>query len=242
MKTFLRARSGQLAIALVATVLGMMLAFQFRVQQRISKDIPYQRAEVLATTLSQVQKERDKLRDELDTLRSQVAKGSGDPGLTKPLEDQLKATRLVAGLVDVKGPGVIVTLDDSKRPRQQNEDPNVFLLHDDDLLKVVNELRAAGAEAISVNGQRLIGTSEIRCAGPTVSINNTQTAPPVEIRAIGDPQTLESALKLRGGVIESLSFWGIQVQIKKQDSVLVPAYKGSLKFTFAQPTEKEAGR
>ena len=242
MKTFLRARSGQLAIALVCTVLGMMLAFQFRVQQRISKDIPYQRAEALATTLKQVQDERNKLRDELDTIRAQVAKGSGDPSLTKPLEDQLNATRLAAGLVDVKGPGVIVTLDDSKRPRQPNEDPNVFLLHDDDLLKVVNELRAAGAEAISVNGQRLIGTSEIRCAGPTVSINNTQTAPPVEIRAIGDPQTLESALKLRGGVIESLSFWGIQVQIKKQEGVLIPAYKGSLKFTFAQPAGKEAGR
>ena len=114
----------------------------------------------------------------------------------------------------------------------------MYVIHDDDILKVVNELRAAGAEAVSINGQRLIGSSEIRCAGPTLSVNNVRSSAPFEIRAIGEPKNLENALKMRGGVMETLKVWGIQMEIKSSDSVYVPAYKGSLKHEYAHETEE----
>jgi uncharacterized protein YlxW (UPF0749 family) len=140
-----------------------------------------------------------------------------------------------AGLLPVQGLGIIVTIDDSKRPTKPGENPNLYLIHDDDILKVINELWAAGAEAMSINDQRLIASSEIRCAGPTLSVNNTRYSPPYEIRAIGDPQTLESALRLRGGVVETLQFWGIQVSVKRENVVKVPAYKGVFRFQYAKP-------
>ena len=99
---------------------------------------------------------------------------------------------------------------------------------------MVNELRAAGAEAISLNGQRLIGSSEIRCVGPTVLVNERRLAAPFVISAIGNPQTLESSLKLRGGVIDNFKFWGIRADVVQSDKVRVPAFKGNRTFEFAK--------
>lgn len=223
--------SAQLAVAVVCVVLGVMLALQFRVQQDIKSTLPYQRSEELTQMIKDLEVERDKLRAEVTALRN------GAPGSS----DELSRARIQAGLSDMAGPGIVMTMNDSKKPSQPNEDPNLFLIHDDDVLKVINELRAAGAEAISINGQRVVAMTEIRCAGPTISINHTLTAPPLEIRAIGDPTTLENALRMRGGVIESLSLWGIEISLRRDQAVQVPAYNGSMQLNFAKPVVKGSG-
>lgn len=226
-------KQGQFAIALVCVVLGIMLAVQFRTTQDIKSSIPYQRVEDLSQRLSQTEKERDALAKQVQDLK----RTSGVEAASKEFD----MVRMGAGVVAMEGPGIIVTIDDSKRPSKPGENPNLYLIHDDDILKVINELWAAGAEAISINEQRLIASSEVRCAGPTLSVNNSRYSPPYEVRVIGEPTTLENALKMRGGVIETLQFWGIQVTIKKQDIVMVPAYKGAFRFEFAKPV-KEGGR
>lgn len=223
-------KQGQVAIAMVCVVLGIMLAVQFRTTRDIKASVPYQRVEDLSRQLSKVEKERDALLSEVYALRN----ASGYQAYTR----ELQQVKMAAGLMPVQGPGVVVTIDDSKRPTKPGENPNLYLIHDDDILKVINELRAAGAEAISINGQRLVASSEIRCAGPTLSVNNTRYSPPYEISAIGEPKTLESSLKLRGGVVETLQFWGIQVSVKIQDLVKIPAYKGAFQFQYAKPEEE----
>jgi len=133
-------------------------------------------------------------------------------------------------------------MDDSTKPVKAGENPNLYVIHDDDLLRVINELRAAGAEAISVNGQRLTGISEIRCAGPTLSVNNVRSSAPFEIRAIGDKKSLENSLRMRGGVVETLSVWGIQLDITVSDDVYIPPYRGSIRQNYARETkEREEG-
>lgn len=229
----LKLRQGQAAIALVCVVLGFMLAVQFRTAQDIRSSIPFQRIEDLSQRLSQTEKERDTLLKQIYELRQTTSSESA----TKESEN----IRMGAGVVAVEGTGLVVTIDDSKRLSKPGENPNLYLIHDEDMLKVINELWAAGAEAISINGQRLIATSEIRCAGPTLSVNNTRYSPPYEILVIGEPQTLENSLKMRGGVIETLQFWGIQVSVKKQDVVQVPAYKGTFRFEYAKPI-KDGGK
>ena len=226
-------KQGQIAIAAVCVVLGIMLAVQFRTTQDIRASIPFQRVEDLSQRLSQTEKERDALVKEVHQLR-QTANHEIP-------SKEMEVLKMGAGVTAVQGPGVIVTIDDSKRPTKPGENPNLYLIHDDDILKVINELWAAGAEAVSINEQRLIASSEIRCAGPTLSVNNTRYSPPYDIRAIGEPQTLETALKMRGGVIETLQFWGIQVSVKKVEIAKVPAYKGAFRFDFATPV-KEGGK
>lgn len=225
-------RQGQAAIALVCVVLGVMLAVQFRTTQDVRTSIPYQRVEDLSRRLSLSEKERDALAKEVHQLRQSTTLGVGT--------EELQAVKMAAGLLAVQGPGVIVTIDDSKRPSKPGENANLYIIHDDDILKVINELSASGAEAISINEQRLVATSEIRCAGPTLSVNNVRYSPPYEIRAVGDPKTLENALKMRGGVIETLQFWGIQITIKKQESIVIPAYKGAFRFEYGQPVKEGA--
>ena len=118
---------------------------------------------------------------------------------------------------------------------QENQD-NIYILHDSDILLVVNELKDAGAEAISINGERLTALSEIRCVGSVVSVNNVRISTPFIINAIGDSDTLESALLFRGGVVSELMNYGFEFDIKKMDSVTVPAYKGAISFKYATPT------
>ena len=146
-------------------------------------------------------------------------------------DDELK---FLACKVAVEGEGVIITMNDSTDTAKNGENQNLYVIHDDDILRVINELRAAGAEAISINGQRLTATSEIRCAGPTLSVNNIRSAAPFEISAIGDKKNLANAVKMRGGVAETLSVWGIALDIKISDKILIPAYNGTTKNLYAK--------
>jgi len=228
-------RGGLWAIALVSMVLGVMLAVQIKAQRNIGSPLSFERSEEISVMLQQAEQERDLLRQEVTSLRQKLAGAAEGQQSAQAMQDALVQSEIMAGTVPVKGPGVRLILDDSKVPSQPGEDPNLFVLHDDDLLKVVNELRAAGAEAISINGQRLVARSEIRCAGPTISINNTRTAPPVEVLAIGDPNILESALRMRGGVLDQLSFWKIDIKLSKVQEVTIPAYSGPLQFVYAKP-------
>ena len=224
-------RQGQAAIALVCMVLGVMLAVQFRTTQDVNSSIPYQRVEDLSRRLNETEKERDALAKEVHQLRQSAT-------LHNESKEMEETIRMAAGLLAIEGPGVVLTIDDSKRPSKPGENPNLYIIHDDDILKVINELLAAGAEAISINEQRLIATSEIRCAGPTLSVNNVRYSPPYEIRAVGDPKNLENALKMRGGVIETLQFWGIQIAIKKQEKINIPAFKGAFRFEYGQAVKE----
>ena len=223
-----KVRKGSWSIALVCVLLGFMIAVQFKTTRQRDASVSMQRVEDLSARLTEVEKERDDLKEQVDTLKATGGTSAGDDTL-----------RMRAGLTALTGQGVIVRLDDSTVKAKAGENPNLYLIHDDDLLKVINELRAAGAEAISVNGQRLLGTSEIRCAGPTLSVNNVRSAPPFEVRAIGDADSLEQALKMRGGVAETLKVWGIQLEIQKTSDVYIPPYKGGLSYTYAQETEEQ---
>lgn len=149
-------------------------------------------------------------------------------------DDELK---FLSCTVPLEGEGIIIRLNDSSKTAKPNENQNLYVIHDDDILRVINELKAAGAEAISINGQRLTAISEIRCAGPTLSVNNVRSAPPYEISAIGEKKTLENSVKMRGGVEDTLKIWGIQIEIETKDKIYIPAYKGTARHSYAKIAE-----
>ena len=222
---------GKVPITLVCLVLGIMLAVQFRTTAEISSTVRYQRVEDIVRQITQVEKERDALLNEVRQLRESKTGGTAS--------EQIARIKAGAGLVPLEGPGVIVTMDESKVASTPGKNPNLFLIRDEDILKILNELRAAGAEAIAINGQRLVASSEVRTTGNGLSVNNKSIASPFEIRAIGEPSTLENALRLRGGAIETLQVWGIQISVKKETSLRVPAYNGVFRFEHAKPTQDE---
>lgn len=230
----LKGKQANILLFIVCVILGTMLSTQFRSAEQARNTIAQERADNLVEKLKAAEKENKVMADKLKTLEEQ----SGNETLAKEIQS-LKAK---AGELPMTGPGIKVTVDDSKVVHKPGENPNLYIIHDDDLLRLINELRAAGAEAISINTERLLDVSEIRCAGPTVSVNNNRFSPPYVIIAIGKPDTLDSALRLRGGVIETLKFWGISVEVEKNENLTVPAYKGTRHYEYAKTkAEKEEG-
>lgn len=223
-------KHAKIMVMIVAAILGFMLATQIKTTER-QKTINVQRAEELTERLRIVEQQRDDLAKEIERLQ---ANSSNDA-----LETEVERLKEFAGEVPLEGKGIQLILDDSKVTAQVGENPNLYIIHDDDLLRVINELRAAGAEAISINGERLVSTSEIRCAGPTLSVNNNRSAPPYVILAIGNPSNLASALKLRGGVLDTFKFWGIQAELTMPEVVKIPAFKGRRTFEYAQAAEED---
>lgn len=214
-------KQGRWAIAAVSMVLGIMLVTQYRMTQTITENnVHLQRAGDLALQLNAAQKERDELRAQLEKIKK---------GTTDDVNSDYSVLKQRAGLTTVSGTGVVVTINDSKVPVKDNENPNLYLIHDEDILRIVNELRAGGAEAIAINDQRLIGVSEVRCAGPTIMVNGKVFAPPFVIKAIGDPKTLSAALTMRGGIVDTLKYWGIELKIQKENQVVVPDFNGTFR-------------
>ncbi len=216
---------GKLIIALVFAVLGFMLSVQYKTTEQ-QRSVRIDRVEDLSERLKAMEAENKQLIEENEKLRK-----DDENQATNPNQERL---HVMAGATTVVGEGIEIVLDDSNIPKKANENPNLYIIHDEDLLRVLNELRAAGAEAISLNDQRIVATSEIRCAGPTVSVNNVRSAPPYVIKAIGEPKTLTSAMRLRGGVEETFKFWGIQVKIKEDKNLEIPALKTARNFTYAK--------
>ncbi|MDO4179330.1 MAG: DUF881 domain-containing protein [Phascolarctobacterium sp.] len=216
---------GKLTVAAVFMVLGFMLSAQYRVTES-QKSVRRERVEDLTDRLKAQEAENKKLQKEIEDFKKNAASNIS--------ESELGHLHLLAGTTPVSGKGVEIVLDDSKIPLKAGENPNLYILHDEDLLRVLNELRASGAEAISMNEQRIVSTSEIRCAGPTVSVNNVRVAAPYSLKAIGEPKTLSSALRIKGGVVDTFQFWGIQVKISESDNVKIPALKVRRGIEFAK--------
>ena len=219
------------SITFIFVIVGFIISTEL--QQEENENVsPEQQIEELSLKLFKVEKERNDLQRKLSMLQEEYDI-SPEELLT------MEELRMKAGLTALEGNGVIVRMDDSNRDVRAGENPNLYVIHDEDLLRIVNELRAAGAEAISINGQRLIATSEIRCAGPTLSVNNVRSAPPFEIIAIGDKNSLENSIKMRGGVEDALSVWGIQIEVQSVENVYIPPYSGNFRHIFARVVEEK---
>jgi len=222
---------GGWSITVVCAIIGFMLAVQFRSVRDSQSAVPNQRLEELSGRLIQVEEERDELAKQLEILQRE-SNAAASNEIVSELQIQAGATAL-------QGEGIILRMDDSTRVAKSGENPNLYLIHDDDILRVINELKAAGAEAVSINGQRLIATSEIRCAGPTLSVNNVRSSPPYEIRAIGDRKSLENSITMRGGVAETLKVWGIQLEVTPAADVYIPPFKGTVKRVYSHVVDEK---
>mgnify|MGYP000938786437 FL=1 len=223
-------RNWQVSIALVCILLGIFLVAQLRTQQA-KGPASLGRLDAISELYKHSEEQRELLELEVAKLREQLTEQ--EKASESAVAEELQKLRILSGLTSLSGPGIVLTLDDSKLKGNEDAPADMYLIHYEDLLLVVNELFAAGAEAVSINGQRIITTSEIRCAGPTILVNSTRVTPPFEILAIGDAQTLQSSLEMRGGVLEPMRPWGIQISITQKDQITVPPYKGTINFKYA---------
>lgn len=172
------------------------------------------------------------LRGEVADAQRQVARRSQ---LDRADADAAATLAMQAGTVAVEGKGLTVTLNDSSRTPETEENAGAFRIHDSDLQLVVNALFAAGAEAVAVNDSRLVATTPIRAAGDTIVVNFRPLSPPYKVSAIGADRTgfEDSEIARRFGRWRKLFGLGFSVQ---QRELTVPAYAGRVAITSAQPS------
>jgi len=235
----MRSTAGKISIMGICLLVGILLAVQFKTSTNYGANLRESRVDELAFRNSTLTEEKEALSKEVISLREKLTNATSESQLTADLQAELKKANMTAGLVPVYGPGIVVTLNDSPRAIKTGDDPNALLVHDIDILNIVNEMRASGAEAIAVNDQRITAMSEIRCAGTTILVNWNKVAPPFVIKATGNPQLLESGLSIRGGKLEELKSFGLQTQLVKNDYIEIPAYNGVIKYEYTKPQENE---
>ena len=205
-----------IAFTIVCIILGIMLSWQFKSidSNREIIKLENKRASELMDDLLSEKRIREDLEKKLNKLETELksyqdVKGRID-GESSYLEKQLNDAKLFAGLENVKGEGIIVTIESD------------ILVIDEDILSIINELRASDAQAISVNDERIIATSEVRRAGKYIMINGRQVHSPYVIKAIVDPHKAEQALKMSGGVMDQLELFKLEVTIEKSDNIVIP--------------------
>ncbi|MER3397284.1 MAG: hypothetical protein C4315_01875 [Chloroflexota bacterium] len=221
---------GRPPVLLALSLIGLALATGYRLSTqsletaRDAGDVSAVAAQLeaeqrrLQNRLGELQAERDRLRS-----RAQGPQ-EGLSGLLAELISQ----QVLAGTVGLTGPGVVVVLDDSPRRPLRGEDPTLYLVLDSHLRDVVNLLWQGGAEAVAINGERLVVSSSIYAAGGTIVVNAARLAPPYEIVAIGPPE-LETLLKAPDRLTQlkaRVQNYGLQFTVRRVPEVTVPPYKG----------------
>ncbi|NLJ41264.1 MAG: DUF881 domain-containing protein [Clostridiales bacterium] len=231
-----KSNTGRFALTLVSLILGLMLAAQFKNVQRIGGNVSRQRTEELTEYIKKLEFDNEGLSNRIQEFEG-IIKDYETASQDETLVNELTKVKTQAGLLAMEGPGVVITVDnlfiDSWDGGQVVQN-----VHYDDLLRLVNELNAAGAEALAINNERVIATTEIRNAGDYIVINTNRHNAPFTITAIGNPENLEAALKLLGGVVDNLSQI-LDIRIKTEAKVTIPKYERTLNYKYAQPIQEK---
>mgnify|MGYP004632622541 CR=1 FL=1 len=174
-------------------------------------------------SLQRAEKELEKERESATSNNSELA----------DLENQIKKANLILGNTDVTGEGIIVTLTDGKGDPSAIDQSN-YLVHAENILQVVNEMKNAGAEAIAINGERIVSTSAISCDGNVIVVNGKKINSPIQISAIG-LQELLSTLNRPGSTLEYFkNNSGKIVDFKKNSNIEIPKFTGVISFKYAK--------
>ena len=167
----------------------------------------------------------------LTRLREDVTKNNK---LSDEQRKKIDNNNTILGLTKVTGKGVQIVLKDGEENKKAGStlEASQTIVHDVDILEIINVLRNAGAEAISINGHRIIATSPISCIGTVIKINDEKVGAPYVISAIGNPEALESALNIPGGIISILEKFGIKITKEKKEEIKIPEYTGVYKYQY----------
>jgi uncharacterized protein YlxW (UPF0749 family) len=232
----------QVGLTVVLAAGGFLAATQIRSELEIREHlrIPSTRLNELAIRLQKQERRRAALEAAVGELRHQVAvlereAAERQSGVAR-MNREVSELRALAGFIPLEGPGVVVEMRDSPRPIEPGDDPNKTILHYTDIHAVINDLWAAGAEAIAVNGERIITRTGFTCVGTTILCNTKRIAPPYIIVAIGDPARLLAHLERAAGPTEILRAFGFPLRLQGMERVTVPAYRGTTQFTIARPS------
>lgn len=241
--TAIRARlaaipSWQITLAIALLVLGFLIAAQLAAEGPRVRYSTQERSTLIETTLG-LQSQQDALKARILALRTQIgqleAQGPGSDALVRQLNADLEQARIAAGLIAMAGPGIVFKLEDAGVPGGGAD----TLVTARDLRAVTEELWLAGAEAVSVNGERVTVSTAFLDIGGSVLANSAYLAPPFEIAAIGPSglyDRVRASSTFSAFVADRVEAHGLQLSVAQLDTVDVPAFAGTVNVRYGTPT------
>ena len=175
-------------------------------------------------------KELEDKEEKLEEVRLNAAtKNEGDT----QNEAEIKNNQILLGLTEVSGQGFVIELDENREVSGDEVlNINGYLVHEEDLLYIVNELFNSGADAVSINEQRIVSTTSILCDGNIIRINGKMVGVPITIKAIGYPERMEFALTRPGGYLQAMADDGVKVVHWKSENITIPKYEGIYTYEY----------
>ncbi|MDQ1043768.1 DUF881 domain-containing protein [Streptomyces sp. V4I2] len=241
----LRAKLG-LAAGLVLAALVVTVG---AAQARVAAPVVAKEREELIDRIDQETEAADKLEDSVDQLRDDVSARQRAALRDSGGSDRAELVGILSGATEVTGPGVKLVVDDAKEattggdgdPRETSGFSDTGRVRDRDMQRVVNGLWASGAEAVSINGQRLTALSAIRAAGDAILVDNKPLVPPYTVLAVGDGKRLSTRFQdsADGLYLHALQEnYGIRTAISVEDDLRLPAAPSVIVRTAQPRTEK----
>ncbi len=231
-----------LSMAVALGITGLVAAAQWN-SSVVRQQYTTSAQQVLAGQVVTLEDEQKSLRQQLADVEGQVqefqTQTAGSQSALDQVNQQLAAARLAAGLTKVSGPGVVVEIADSKRPVPAGDNPQNYIVLVDDLHDIVAALWSSGAEAIAINGERLVSTSSIYGVGASILVNTAFLSPPFRVEAIGPDGLLGRFLSdpaYLGRVAHRIDAFSLEFASQANGSLTIPAFIGSTRFRWAVPT------
>ena len=233
----------KIILTLFSIIIGVLIASQIKLQ--VESIVP-----VTLRALQDTQNEINLINNEIIELNNIIKQkeeelyilenvSEDDRNIEDILLEDLEYNMAISGRTAVEGPGIEIVMYDNMDTIIEGFDINDYIIHDVDILNVINDLKIAGAEAISINDQRVISASEIKCGGPIIRINDRSIATPFVIKAIGDPKLLMASVNAPGTYGDTLrSVFAIGFEPEAKDKVIIPAYTGGFNYKYAKSVEE----
>ncbi len=229
--------SWQITLAAALLVLGFLIAAQLSAEGPRVRYTTQERSPLVESAQS-LQSQQETLKARILELRNQIgaleSQGPGSGDSLKTLYARLEKARIGAGLIGLSGPGIVFRLEDSSQPGAGSD----ALVSAQDLRVLVQELWLGGAEAISINDERVTVSTAVLDIGGSVLVNSAYLAPPYKITAIGPPDLyprLQASASFREFVSDRTEHHGLGLAVAQLDIVDVPAFAGTVAIRFGQP-------
>mgnify|MGYP000916185889 CR=1 FL=1 len=230
-------------ILFFSMILGIFMAGQLKQNIPILTPVTLSSIQATKYEINSVNKEIEDI-EKLTMQRTeqlQILEGIalGDEDIIDILDAELENNKIAAGFEEVEGPGIIIRMEDNLAETAFGEEFDFDVIHDIDVLRIINDLRGAGAEAIDINGQRVLSISEIKCGGPIIRVNGKSLGAPFYISAIGDPKLLNAAINAPNTYAYALrTIDQLNIETTIEDHIVVPKYNGRFNFLYAKPLKE----
>ncbi|KGF07875.1 hypothetical protein HMPREF1634_02905 [Tissierellia bacterium S7-1-4] len=214
----------KIIFGLISTVLGILISMSIREKTEIMSPMSIEKIENYNRELNVVENQINVDKEIISHIKSSIEEKSSpayQDELKRSLQNELKELKILSGEYDIKGEGIVIMIDDSKNEDYKNT--NLGIIHDIDIMIILNELKAAGVDAISINDVRVMGDSEIKCMGPTVKVDGHSKATPFIIKAVGDMEMIYNIMSDKNSYINLLeTTYYMDVKVKKNKNIIIP--------------------